>query len=285
MGKKVLVALAILLIWAVVASGLAAVKNNELKQLRNELANYEKMASEDSTHFKELQTKLTMVGAKLYTYKVYYKQLAKKYALLKQQMDEKNKTIAHLRKIVEIYTCVPYGYYFYRPFPRFNNSYLELMAFLGNLTTPKGLNGTKLQAFLEWALKCSGFDAHIAYGEIENEKTGNENMGTWIIVFLKDGVYNIVNKDRKFKVFKSDDDLELKVNGTEVEIEYEPITIFKDIYSAIEFFGKPNMFNWWNVTGFPPNLNLTKLEHLAKHLNATLANTALINTTAVNTTK
>jgi len=63
---------------------------------------------------------------------------------------------------------------------------------------------------------------------------------------------NIDILNKTVKVFNATEELEIEEKGVEKEYEYEPVTIFKDIYSAIMFFGSVDRWDWWNVTGFPP---------------------------------
>jgi len=251
-GRKLFV---LVLVWALVATGLVVSKSFEVSNLEKKLETYKKYASENSTEVARLKRELNSLKKSINYYRSLYSELEKDIGSLKRQLNLQNETIANLKKELEAYKGVPYDYYFCKIFPRHNNTLSELKAFMSNLTIPSNLTDKKLEAFLEWALKNAGFDAHIAYGEIEDEKSGDEWMDTWIVVFLKDGVYYIDKTPEGLKIFNASEELEIEHNGKEMELEYEPSTIFKDIYSVIMFFGNPEEWSWWKDLGFPPKLS------------------------------
>jgi len=252
MGKGLL---ALVLAWALIATGFAVYKTVELQDVLNKVQNMEKELAtykKQLANVTELQDRVDFLERSSRMYKELFEDMRAKYSKLKEMLDSKNRTIYVLKKKIEVYEKVPYDYYFVEVFPRYNNTLSEMKEFLKNLTIPENLSDTETEAYLEWALRNAGFDAHIAYGEIEDEETGNETMDTWLVVFLINGTYNIDILNKTVKVFNATEELEIEEKGVEKEYEYEPVTIFKDIYSAIMFFGSVDRWDWWNVTGFPP---------------------------------
>jgi len=162
MGKGLL---ALVLAWALIATGFAVYKTVELQDVLNKVQNMEKELAtykKQLANVTELQDRVDFLERSSRMYKELFEDMRAKYSKLKEMLDSKNRTIYVLKKKIEVYEKVPYDYYFVEVFPRYNNTLSEMKEFLKNLTIPENLSDTETEAYLEWALRNAGFDAHIA---------------------------------------------------------------------------------------------------------------------------
>lgn len=248
------VAIALVLVWALIATGIAFQQYQKIQKLEKEVASLKWQAYSNKTLLENLKSEKISLEERV-------KQLENENWQLIQQVDKLRKEnedlrnqvaelqsrIAELERTLELYEQIPHGYYSTNFFPDHRNTLEDLKKFLNReFKVPHKyeknvFDCSEISAYTEWALEDAGFDAYIVLGEVD---FGSNNKGThaWNMVKVGGATYYIDASSGKPYLFKSDDRY-LRV-----------IDVFKNIYEAVKNYGRVDEFDWWNIVGFPPRV-------------------------------
>jgi len=238
---------AILLIWAIVSTGLVIHLNQENSKLEKEIVTLKWQLYSNETSKKKLlyeKSELEETVDKLkkenenLRWQLY--NLKEENEKLKEQIEQLNWKIQSLEDKLRLYEQVPHGYYSTNFFPEYQNTVEDLKAFLSKLKIPhkyeRGVfDCSEISAYVEWALEDAGFDAYIVLAEDH----------AWNMVKVAGATYYVDMSSGKPYIFKSDK-------------RYPKIVkVFKNIYEAVDYYHSVKEWDWWSVVGFPPK-NIVK---------------------------
>ena len=248
--RKVIVA--ILLIWAILATAVAFQQYQNVSKLKKEIVSLKWQVYSNRTTLEELKSEKETLEKRIQKLEdeklrliAEVENLRMENEELRNQLSELQVKISELEDKLRLYEQVPHGYYSTNFFPDHRNTYDELVKFL---TTEFRLphkyeknvfDCSEISAYTEWALEDAGFDAYIILGEVD---FGGDNKGihAWNMVKVAGATYYIDMSSGKPHIFKSDKH-HLKI-----------IKVFKNIYEAIEYYYGVKEWDWWSVVGFPP---------------------------------
>jgi len=247
--KKVVVA--ILLVWAILATVVAYQQYQNINKLEKEIVSLKWQVYSNKTAIKELKSEKETLGKKIQDLESENWRLIQQIDKLRRENEElRNQVSELLVKISELedklrlYEQIPHSYYSTNFFPEYRNTVEDLKAFLSKLKLPhkyeRGVfDCSEISTYVEWALEDAGFDAYVVLGEVD---FGGDNRGThaWNKVKVAGATYYIDMSSGKPHIFKSDKH-HLKI-----------IKVFKNVYEAVEYYHSVKEWDWWNVVGFPP---------------------------------
>ena len=238
--KKVVVA--ILLIWAIIATAIAFQQYQEIQKLEKEKVSLEWQAHSNKTTSEKLMREKTELEKTIDELKrenenliVQLHDLKIENENLREQVMELRVKVSQLEDRLKLYEQVPHGYYSTNFFLEYRNTVEDLKTFLSKLKLPhkyeRGVfDCSEISAYVEWALEDAGFDAYIVLAEDH----------AWNMVKVAGATYYVDMSSGKPYIFKSDK-------------RYPKIVkIFKNIYEAVEYYHSVKEWDWWNVVDYPP---------------------------------
>jgi len=243
--RKVIVA--ILLVWAIIATAVAFQQYQNVNKLKKEIVSLKWQVYSNKTTIKELKSEKETLGKKIQDLESENWRLIQQIDMLRRENEELRNQLSELQvKISELedklrlYEQVPHGYYSTNFFPEYGNTVEDLKAFLSKLKIPhkyeRGVfDCSEISAYVEWALEDAGFDAYIVLAEDH----------AWNMVKVAGATYYVDMSSGKPYIFKSDK-------------RYPKIVkVFKNIYEAVDYYHSVKEWDWWSVVGFPPK-NIVK---------------------------
>jgi len=243
--RKVIVA--ILLVWAIIATAVAFQQYQNVNKLKKEIVSLKWQVYSNKTAIKELKSEKETLGKKIQDLESENWRLIQQIDMLRRENEELRNQLSELQvKISELedklrlYEQVPHGYYSTNFFPEYGNTVEDLKAFLSKLKIPhkyeRGVfDCSEISAYVEWALEDAGFDAYIVLAEDH----------AWNMVKVAGATYYVDMSSGKPYIFKSDK-------------RYPKIVkVFKNIYEAVDYYHSVKEWDWWSVVGFPPK-NIVK---------------------------
>ena len=241
------VAVAILLVWAILATIVAYQQYQNVNKLKKEIVSLKWQVYSNKTTIKELKSEKETLGKKIQDLESenwrliqQIDKLRRENEELRNQVSELMVKISELEDKLRLYEQVPHGYYSTNFFPEHRNTVEDLKAFLSKLKIPhkyeRGVfDCSEISAYVEWALEDAGFDAYIVLAEDH----------AWNMVKVAGATYYIDISSEKPYIFKSDK-------------RYPKIVkVFKNIYEVVGYYHSVKEWDWWNVAGFPPKEALT----------------------------
>jgi len=243
--RKVIVA--ILLVWAILATVVAFQQYQNVSKLKKEIISLKWQVYSNRTAIEELKSEKETLGKKIQDLESenwrliqQIDKLRKENEELRNRLSELQVKISELEDKLRLYEQVPHGYYSTNFFPEHRNTVEDLKAFLSKLKIPhkyeRGVfDCSEISAYVEWALEDAGFDAYIVLAEDH----------AWNMVKVAGATYYIDISSEKPYIFKSDK-------------RYPKIVkVFKNIYEVVGYYHSVKEWDWWNVAGFPPKEALT----------------------------
>jgi len=243
--RKVIVA--ILLVWAILATIVAYQQYQNVSKLEKEIVSFKWQVYSNKTAIEELKSEKETLGKKIQDLESenwrliqQIDKLRKENEELRNRLSELQVKISELEDKLRLYEQVPHGYYSTNFFPEHRNTVEDLKAFLSKLKIPhkyeRGVfDCSEISAYVEWALEDAGFDAYIVLAEDH----------AWNMVKVAGATYYIDISSEKPYIFKSDK-------------RYPKIVkVFKNIYEVVGYYHSVKEWDWWNVAGFPPKEALT----------------------------
>lgn len=247
----------VVLVWAVLATVVAAYniqENNQLKKeirdLNLELKGYVNSNENVLRKNQELWNNIAKLEEENKNLKIRIRTLEQEKRELEQEIQQLRSKIDILNGIIEEFKKVPEGYYSTDFFPEHGNSVEELRNLLKyEFELPheyvKGVfDCSEIAAYTEWVLEDAGFDAYIAEGYYTGK--GGAAVGhAWVIVKIGSQQFYIDPT-----VMRKDDDRTILIPPDGYKVK--PSAVYGNIFEAIEHDLSIDEWDWWNVVGFPP---------------------------------
>ena len=250
-ASGVIAVVAFLLIWALIATGIAFQQYREVLKLEKEMAKLKWQVYSNKTVIENLRSEKASLEDKVEQLEGENWKLMQQISELKTENEKLRDNlsrmyvkVAELEEKLKLYEQIPHGYYSTNFFPNHRNTLNDLKKFLSkeffvpHKYEKNVFDCSEISAYTEWALEDAGFDAYIVLGKVNFY--GRLEDHTWNMVKVEGSTYYIDASSGKPYLFKSDSRY-LKV-----------IKVFKNIYEAVGFYHSVNEFDWWNVVGFPP---------------------------------